>query len=101
MNAAVVKLDSLTDAIRPAPKHHDLVPVFRMGFALMLISRIKVCRRGSKLPRTGVDPFVYRTDAQFVASGTNFRFADLHQAGETRIRKTVTLEAPKASGIDL
>src|SRR5690606_35060911 len=42
VHAAVVELDALTDAVRPAPQHHDLVATGWAGLAFFLVGGVHV-----------------------------------------------------------
>ena len=72
VDAAIVKLDALADAVGTAAQHHDLLFVSRRGFALAagvervcrLVSRVQVGGVGFELCRAGVDPLVNRAHAQ-------------------------------------
>ena len=42
MDAAVVELDALADAVRAAAEHHDLLLIGRLRLALFLVGRVHV-----------------------------------------------------------
>ena len=70
VNAAVVKLDALADAVGAAAQHHDLFLVGRCGFAFAafgLVGRVHVGGVGGELGRAGVDPFVNRAHTESLA----------------------------------
>jgi hypothetical protein len=67
VHAAVVELDALPDAVRPAAQHHDLLARRGLGFALVFVSRVQVRGLGRELRRAGVDALVHRADAQLVS----------------------------------
>ena len=67
MHAAVVELDALADAVRPAAQHHDLLAVGRLGLALVLVGRVHVGGVGGELGGAGVDALVDRAHAQRAA----------------------------------
>ena len=54
MHAAIVELNTLTNAIRPAAEDHDLRAVGWIGFALGFVGRVQIGRIRFKLRRTGV-----------------------------------------------
>ena len=60
VNAAVVKLDALTDAVRAAAENHHFFTVGRTGFAFFFVSGVEVGGFGGKLGGTGIDAFVNR-----------------------------------------
>ena len=55
MTAAIIKLDALSNTIRPAAQNHDLGPCFRSGFIFVFISGVEIRLKGFKFRRTGVD----------------------------------------------
>ncbi len=56
MTAAVVELDTLTDAIRPTTQDHHLRPRRGIRLALLLVRAVQVRRKRFELRRAGVDP---------------------------------------------
>ena len=60
---AIVKLNSLADAIRPASQNNDLPALGRFCLILSFISGVKVRRIGLKFCCTGVNTFKDRQDA--------------------------------------
>ena len=44
MDAAIVELDALADAVGAAAEHHDLAPIRGRGLALLLVGGIEVGR---------------------------------------------------------
>ena len=42
MDAAIVELDTLTDAVRTAAKHHHLLPVIRIGLTRAVVGGVEV-----------------------------------------------------------
>ncbi len=63
VDAAVVELDALADAVGPAAQDHDLLAVRGLGLALLLVGGVHVGGAGGELRRTGVDALVHRAHA--------------------------------------
>lgn len=72
MNTAVVELDPLTDTVRAAAKHHDLLFVGRLGFTFLVVAGIHVRSIGRELGSTGIDALV-KPGARPVGDGTDAR----------------------------
>ena len=68
VHAAVVELDALADAVRPAAQDHDLRCVGRLRLALLLVGGVHVGGGGGELGRAGVDALEHRAHAQRVAA---------------------------------
>ena len=79
MNAAIVKLDALTDAVRAAAENHHFFTVGRTGFAFFFVSGVEIGGFGGKLGGAGVDAFVNRMQVQCVAVFADFFFAYVQQ----------------------
>ncbi|EKD36982.1 MAG: hypothetical protein ACD_75C01301G0001 [uncultured bacterium] len=60
MDAAVVELDALTDAVGAAAEDHDFLPLGLYRFIFLFVGRIEVRRIGFELGRAGVDQLVDR-----------------------------------------
>ncbi len=90
--AAIVELDPLPDAVRPAAQDHDLLPVRRLRLVLGLaeargfVGRIHVGRDRLELGGAAVDPLEHRIDAELVAQLAHFLLAGRagHRAGPRR-----------------
>ena len=67
MAAAVVELDSLADAVRPAAEDHDLLARLRRGLVLGLVARVQVRREALELGRAGIDAVEDGAHAQLLA----------------------------------
>ncbi len=83
VNAAVVKLDALTDAVRAAAENHHFFTVGRTGFAFFFVSGVKIGGFGGELGGAGIDAFVNRMQLQRVAVFANFFFAYVQQLCQT------------------
>ena len=101
MYTAIVKLDTLTNAVGTATQDHDLVTPGRIGLALFLIGRVHISRIGRKLGRTGIHPLVDRENIQLVALTTQTLLTDGQQLGQTGIRKALALEAVHQAVVDI
>ncbi len=64
VNAGVVELDTLTDAIRPAPEHDDGGILPALYLVLGLVGRVVVRRLGGELPGTRVHGLVRRVNSE-------------------------------------
>ena len=100
MDAAIVELDTLTDAVGAAPQHHDLFIVRGHGLALVLVRGVQVGGVGRKLGGAGVHALVHGTHAQSLALLANRLVSGLEQLGQTAIRKALAFEHPQRGGID-
>ena len=85
MAAAIVKLDSLPDAIRAGTEDHDLAAICGRRFAFSFVRRIEIRRERFKLGAASVHAFVNRNDAQCFSLGANFVFRFFGEIGETPI----------------
>src|SRR5712692_187696 len=67
MAAAVVELDSLSDAIGAAAQDHDLLSRGRLGLALRFIAGVKIRRETLEFGGARVDAIEHRGDAHFLS----------------------------------
>ena len=80
MDAAIIELNPLPDAVGAAAKDNDFLAVrwrtfaFRLAKCRGLIGRIHIRRFRLKLRRAGIDAFEYRTHAEFVTQFADFSF---------------------------
>ena len=70
--AAVVKLNSLPDAVGPAAQDDDFLLLGRRGLVLVFVGRVKIRREAFKLRRAGVDALVDRQHAVLLPEMPNF-----------------------------
>src|SRR6516165_842355 len=63
MNAAVIKLDTLTNSIRATPEDHDFLAGASSGFVFLAISRIIIGSVGFELGGTCVNQAIGRNDS--------------------------------------
>ena len=91
VNAAIVELDALSDAVWSASEDHDLATIRGRHFVFDFIGRIVIRRVGLELARTGVDELVGRKNRKFPTSGPNVAFLATEESSELSIGKTETL----------
>src|SRR5208283_3995773 len=68
MNAAIVKLNPLPDAIRPAAQNHDLAARGGLSLVLFFIRRVEVWRKRLKLCRARIHAFEYGPNVECPAT---------------------------------
>ena len=100
VNAAVVELDALPDAVGTAAEDRDLAPRGRLRLALLLVGRVEVGGGGGELGGAGVDPLEDRSDAERVAVRAQVVLADADEAGEPRVGEAAALERAQARGVE-
>ena len=71
--AAIIKLNPLPDAVRPAAQNHHLRTIHRRRFILFFVRRIQIRCKGFELRRAGIHPLEHRLHAQFFASRAHAR----------------------------
>ena len=101
MHAAVVELDALTDTVRPATQHHDLLAAGGIGLALFLIGGVHVGGVGGELGGAGIHPLVHREHVQLVTLGTQILLAHAQQLGQAGIGEALALETVHQITIDI
>ena len=85
MDAAIVELDPLTDAIRPPTQDHDLAPRRGIGFTFLLVCGVQVRGVSLKLGGTGVDALKGGIDAQLLTQRTDRSFVLPEEGGKMTI----------------
>ena len=88
MHAAIVKFDTLTDAVRPAPQHHDFFVAGRLRLAFFLVGRIHIGGVGGKLGSAGIHALEHRAHAQRMAVSAHRFIVDTQQFSQSRIGET-------------
>ena len=91
MNAAVVELDALTDAVRTRPEHDHGRPVVWRDLVVLVVGRIVVRRRGVELGRARVDGSVDGPDPEPVACSAHGRLVRADKQGDQAVPDTLTL----------
>ena len=81
VDAAVVKLNALTDPVGPATQNHHLATRGRSGLVLALIAGVQIRRVGHKLGRAGIDRFIHRGDGVLFAQTAHLGLAAAAQLG--------------------
>src|SRR5262249_47289091 len=71
MTAAIIKLNSLPYAVRPAAQNNYLLPRGWRRFVFLLIGGIKIGCIALKFRRAGIHKFVYRLNAMFLPQAKN------------------------------
>ena len=91
MDAAVIELDPLSDAVGAAAQNHDAL--FRRGprFVLVTIARIKIRRVSLELGRAGVDQTVSRHNPGGLACRPHGALVRAGQKGDLPVGKSVPL----------
>ena len=97
--AAVVKLNALPDAVRPATEHHDFFLVGGFGFALFFVGGVQVGNICGKFCRAGIYPFVDGAHAQRVAVRAHSLLAASSELGQAAVREAFFLEGAQRSCI--
>ncbi len=77
MHAAVVELDALADAVRPAAEDHDLLAFGPLGLVFAFVGRIQIGRERLELGAAGIDGIEYRFDALLFARVSDLGLADV------------------------
>ena len=85
MDAAIIKLDALSNAIGTATEHHDFFVVRGFGFAFVFVARIHVSSVGGKLCGAGVHAFVHGAHVQRMAFGTHVLLVGFEQLGQATV----------------
>ena len=91
MDAAVVELDALTDAVRTRPEHDDGRPVVRRDLVVLVVGRIVVGRRGVELGRARVDGAVDGPDTEPVACSAHSGLVRADEQGDQAVPDPLTL----------
>ena len=92
VHAAIVELDALADAVRPAAEDDDLLPAGRRRLALLLVGRVQIGRGGGELGGAGVHALEHRTDAGLQPGLAHDVFLDAEQRGQAAVGEALALE---------
>src|SRR5439155_25983890 len=92
-DAAVVALESLSDAVRTTPEDHDALLAERLGLVLLVVGRIEIRRRRGKLAGAGVHRLVGRVNAEFPTLLANRHLGRVAQRGELVVGESQPLHA--------
>ena len=98
--AAIIELDALADAVRPAAKDHDPPPAGQLGgrFVFVLVGRIIIRRVGLELGRAGIDRLERRRDAPRLAMPPHVDFGRVPDDGQLAVGKAELLR-PAEQGV--
>ena len=92
VDATVVELDALADAVRPAAEDHDLLLVRVAHFVEpVVVGGVVVGRVGLELGRAGVDEAVGGVEVDFSAEVADLIFRRSTSSGDLSIRETESL----------
>src|SRR5690606_7272618 len=99
VHAAIVELDALPDAVRPAAENDDLVAIRRIRLAVLFVCRVEIrgCRR--ELRRAAVHSLEYRPDAVLVARLAHDRLADAEQRPDAAVAEALALQRAQPLGL--
>src|SRR4029453_4711776 len=86
VDAAVVELDALTDAVRTPAQDDDLGLVRTTRLVLVFVGRVEVRSRGLELGRAGVDRLVDGDDAELPAAVPELELRRPEPAREPPVR---------------
>jgi hypothetical protein len=100
VDAAVVELDALADAVGAAAEDDHLARVGRVRLALVLVGRVEVRRVRLELGGAGVDPLVDRDDARGLARGADLALGGAGQGRDAPVRQPAALVAAQGRGVD-
>ncbi len=101
LHAAVVELDTLADAIRPAAEDQYLVPLRRLRLALLLIGGVHVGGGRFEFGGAGIDALENRAHAERVTMPAHVAFADTEQPRQALIGEAPALEPQQLVAIEL
>ena len=98
VHAAVIELDALTDAVRPATEHDDLFLLLGRGLALLLVGGVHVGRGRGKLGGATVDALVHRPHLERVPPAAHLLLAHRQQLGQATIGEALALPGAQVGG---
>ena len=101
MHAAIIKLNTLANAIRPTTQNDDFFLVAGSRLALFLIGRVHISGIGGKFCGAGIHPFVDRMKIEVITSLANISFRTSDDIGESAVGKTFALEPIKRLAIEV
>ena len=101
MHAAVIKLNTLADAVGTTADHQDLVAIGWRRLALLFIGGVHIRGGGGKLGGAGVHPLVDRAHPEAVAVLPHLRFRHRQQHCQPLVREALALEREHAAMVDV
>ncbi len=93
MHAAIIELDALADAVRPAAQDEHFLRIRRLRFAfgrrhpVAFVAAIHIGRLRGELGGAGVDALEHRAHFQRMACLAHFQFVGAGQRGQLLIRE--------------
>ena len=100
MNAAVVELNALTDAIRAATEHQNFLPIAGCCLTLLFVGRVHISSGGRKFGGAGIDTLVDRSNIQRPSSLAHCGFGCAQQISDTLVGEASALEPPHEAVIN-
>ncbi len=92
VDAAVIELDALADAVRPAAEDHHLLLVARTHLVIAaVVGRIIIRRVGLELGGAGIHEPIARHEAELLALGADVVFGLAGQMGDLPVGETERL----------
>ena len=98
VNAAIIKLDSLPDAYRPATNDHGFLLCQRPGFIFLLISAVEIRGLGIEFGGASIHHLEHRADLPFVAGLSHLLRQSVSQSAYLLIGKAQSLRLPEKFG---
>ena len=98
VDAAVVELDALADAVGAAAEHHDLLPRTGRRFAFVFVGGVEVGGGGRELGGAGVYALEHRPHASSQPRLAHIVFGGAEQRGQPGIGEAVALQLPPLGG---
>ena len=95
VDAAVIELDSLTDAVRTAAEDDDLLVRRRLGLVLLFERAVQVRRERLELRGTGIDALVGRRQPVLQPSLADDVLADAVHRRDVRVAEPAALQRPQ------
>ncbi len=101
VNAAVIELDPLADAVGATPQHHDLLAPGRVRFALFLVGGVQVGGIGCEFRGAGIHALVHRPHLERMAALAHLALGRGKQGGEAPVGKAVALEGEQRPHVEV
>ena len=99
MDAAIIELDALADAVGAAAEDHHLAPVAGPGLVFFLVGRIIIRGMGLELGCAGVHQLVDRLDLFFFPQVADIVFRGAGEKGQLPVREAVALGPAQKAGV--
>src|SRR5439155_3336525 len=92
VDAAIIELDALADAIRTRAENHDLGFVSWLRLVFLFVGRIEIRRVRLELSAARVDALINWNQPERLAVRAHFVFGAFGQVSETTIRESCFFE---------